>query len=53
VARDFHCSPQAVADGWPAAQCWAYKAWLTENDAWMLSERASDGYLAQEIERLK
>lgn len=44
--------PQRAADEIPLGKMFAYQAWCMENDAWMPMERASDGYIAQEIERV-
>jgi len=38
-----------VADTWPLAKCWAYRAWAVENDPWGNAELAQEGYVAQEI----
>ena len=37
-----------VSDEWPLAECWAYSAWIAENDPWCPMELVSDGYVAQQ-----
>lgn len=51
VARDFGLHPDRVAMEMPLAQVFAWNACSIENDPWAGSERASPGYIAQEVER--
>lgn len=51
VAARFGERPHVVSDEWPVSQCWAYAAWIVENDPVSPPDRVSDGYIAQE--RLK
>jgi hypothetical protein len=41
-----------VMDTVPVAQLFAWKAWLTENNEWCPADRATTGYIRQEIKKL-
>lgn len=37
----------------PSCEGWALRAWAIEHHPWGNVERESDGYIAQELEKLK
>ena len=51
--RDFHLTEAHVIDELPLPRAFAYRAWAIESQPWAKVERASDGYIAQEIDRRK
>jgi hypothetical protein len=50
--RDFHMS-EHEAMTYPTDRAFALASWASETNPWATPERASDGYIAQEIARLK
>jgi hypothetical protein len=53
MTRDFHMALDYVLDDLPLSQAFALAAWNVEANPWAKVERTSDGYVAQERERLK
>lgn len=49
--RDFHMTEAYILDDLPLARAFAYRAWAIESQPWAKVERASDGYIAQELYR--
>ena len=49
MMREFHMPEAYVMDELPLARAFAYRAWAVESQPWAKVERASDGYISQEI----
>lgn len=52
LLHDFHMTPTQARYQVPLAEAWALKSWMAEHNPWCKLVTATDGYVAQEVDRI-